>query len=194
MYSDLICFNAQEAASFSKLIAIDIIKAASRLELEKGIKRASEGLIIAEGSELNRAILENKKIDILVSSENNSKKDFMHYRNSGLNQVLCKLANKNSIAIAFSFNDVLKAKGTERSKIMGRMMQNVKLCKKYKVNMVISSFATSKFELKSPSDLISFGIILGMTPKEAKESILNIDRIFEINKDKLSGGVKLKDE
>ena len=77
---------------------------------------------------------------------------------------------------------------------MGRMMQNVKLCKKYKVNMVISSFATSKFELKSPSDLISFGIILGMTPKEAKESILNIDRIFEIKKDKLSGGVKLKDE
>src|SRR3989344_2945509 len=86
---------------------------------------------------INRSAVENKSVDILINPERNSEEDFMHYRNSGLNQVLCKLAKKNDVAIGFNFNYVLNSEGILRSKILGRMMQNVKLCQKYKVKMVI---------------------------------------------------------
>lgn len=124
---------------------------------------------LAYGKENNRKLLENKKLDILVSPEKTRKKDFIHHRNSGLNHVLCKLAKKNNIAIGISFNDILKSK--ERDKLIGRIMQNIRLCRKYKVKMVLASFATNKFEMRDAHDLMSFGICLGMNPGEAKKAL-----------------------
>ena len=102
-----------------------------------------------------------KKVDILLSPEKNNKRDFMFFRNSGLNQVLCKLAVKNHISIGFNFSDILNSNGKERSKLLGRMTQNVRLCKKYKVKMEFSSFAKNKFELRSDAILTSFAKVLG---------------------------------
>ncbi|MBI2499225.1 hypothetical protein HYV88_03195 [Candidatus Woesearchaeota archaeon] len=121
----------------------------------------------------NRKIVENKKIDIFLSPEKTRTKDFMHSRDSGLNQVLCELARKNDIVIGFNFNDVLKSKN--RSVILGKMMQNVALCRKYKVKMVILSGAKDRYELRSTKDLASFGRVMGMTPGEAKKA-LNFER------------------
>lgn len=194
MYTDLILFDFEDKTfGFSSFIKIEIIKAASPLDLEKKINRSKQKIVVAEGSELNRLILENKKVDILTGAEKSKKSDFLHYRNSGLNQVLCKLANKNNIAIAFNFNDVLIAKGTERARIMGRMMQNARLCRKYNVKMIIASFASNKFELKNANDLISFGTVIGMTPKEAKESLMNIELLMADKKSRVHEGVKIVD-
>src|SRR3989338_11038963 len=66
-----------------------------------------------------------KKKDIIVYNLEDQKRDFIHFRNSGLNQVLCKLAKKNNIAVAFNFNLVLNNDEMSRSQILGRMMQNV---------------------------------------------------------------------
>ena len=46
-------------------------------------------------------------------------------------------------------------------------MQNVRLCRKYKVRMVLASFAHDPWEMRSAYDLLAFGQVLGMTPKEA---------------------------
>ena len=196
MYTDLICFDAAEKLEdnfgFSRFIRVNIIDAMSQQDLERKIRPSSESFVVVQGSELNRLVLENKNIDLLVSPEKNRNKDFMHYRNSGLNQVLCKLAHKNGIAIAFSFNEILKSKGTSRSRIIGRIMQNIRLCRKYKLKMVLASFALSEIELRNSSDLISLGIVLGMTPKEAKESLSNVNALMEEKRDKISGGVKAR--
>ena len=116
-----------------------------------------------------RKLVNNKNLDIIVSSEKLAEKDSLHYRNSGLNQVTCKLAKQNKIAVAFSFNDILKS--NDKAKLLGRMMLNVKLCRKYKVKTVVASFATNKYEMRSSHDLLSFAEIIGMTPKEAKEAL-----------------------
>ena len=50
-------------------------------------------------------------------------------------------------------------------------MQNIRLCRKYKVKMVLASFATDKFEMRDARDLISFGVCLGMNPGEAKKAL-----------------------
>ena len=122
---------------------------------------------IKEGSE--RKFFEDKKVDIILSPEKGSTKDNLHFRNAGLNQVLCKLAKKNNIALGFSFNEILNASNLQD--VLGRMKQNVKLCRKYKVKMVFASFAKDKFEMRGAYDLLSFARILGMEPGEAKQAL-----------------------
>ena len=122
-----------------------------------------KGLVIVQGGdlEINRFVVENMKVDILLSPEKNSKKDLMFSRRSGLNQVLCKLAAKNDVAIGFDFSYLLNSSGKEQSIILGRMKQNVKFCKKYGVKMIFSSFARDKYELRSEDYLKIFARILG---------------------------------
>ncbi len=131
-------------------------------ELRKEIMN-KKGLIVVQGGDLdvNRFAVENKKVDILLSPEKNSKKDLMFSRRSGLNQVLCKLAAKNNVAVGFDFSYLLNSSGKQRARILGRMRQNVKFCKKYKVKMVFSSFARNKYELRSDDFLRVFSRVLG---------------------------------
>jgi hypothetical protein len=99
------------------------------------------------------------------------RKDFMHQRGSGLNHIMARFANNNDIKIGFSFSTILNSAPVLRSKILGRIKQNIKLCRKYKVKTVIASFARSPFDMRSPENLVSFFTVLGMHPKEAKDSV-----------------------
>lgn len=136
----------------------------------KEVKHYKDFRIIMGSSEkINRKAVEDKSVDILMSPEMEVEKDKVHQRVSGLNQVLCKLANKNKVAIGFSFSDLLNSK--EKDKVIGRMVQNVHLCRKYKVKMVLCSFAKDKWEMRAPLDLASFGVIIGMTGKEVKDAL-----------------------
>ena len=142
-------------------------------ELRKEIQKSKEKIIVSGGDEkVNRLAVESKKVDILLSPELNSKKDSFFVRKSGLNQVLCKLAYENKVAIGFNFSEILNSKGKERSKILGRMVHNVKMCRKYKVKMIISTFAKDKYELRSLDALKSFGKVIGMSPDDVKISFL----------------------
>ncbi|MAF50700.1 MAG: hypothetical protein CMH64_01285 [Nanoarchaeota archaeon] len=122
-----------------------------------------DDLRVVEGKneKINRKAVEDKNNNLLYGLEKFGIKDKIHYRDSGLNQVLCKLAKKNNVKIGFSFSDVLNS-NEEKSVILGRMVQNVKLCNKYKVDMIIGSFAKSKYEMKSGKDLVAFGKLIGM--------------------------------
>ncbi len=126
-------------------------------------------IVIGGDDKKNRKAVEDKNVDILLSPEKTRNKDFMHYRDSGLNQVLCKLANKNDVAIGFNFNDVLNS--IDRKSILGKVMQNVRLCRKYKVKMVMISGAKNEYEMRAPLDLMSFSMCIGMTPGEAKQAM-----------------------
>jgi|TARA_B100000315_G_scaffold257924_2_gene308410 hypothetical protein len=119
----------------------------------------------------SRKNFENKKLDFVFEIEKNNCRDHTHYRNSGLNQVLCKLSKDKNITIFFSFNSLLNAKNN--SLILGRMMQNAKLCKKYSVNVKIASFARKPSELRYWKDLISFGKVIGLDAGQAKKAVLN---------------------
>lgn len=139
-------------------------------EINKAEKHAE--LILVQNSEKNREVLEKSKADLLFDLETQNKRDFIHHRASGLNHVLCNLANKNKKIIGFSFNSILNSKN--RWQLLGRISQNIKLCRKYKVKTLIASFARNPFKMRSVSDLISLFVALGMHQKEAKDSLRNI--------------------
>ena len=126
-------------------------------------------LFLVKGNQYNRDILENKSVRILVSPEHNIVKDSLHFRNSGLNQVLCKIARRNGVIIGFSFNELLNSK--DRPLVLGKMMQNVKLCRKFRVKTLIASFANNDYEMRSFDTLRAFGLVIGMTPFEVKKSL-----------------------
>jgi len=138
------------------------------LVADKQISKKGFDLVFSKGS---RAHFENKNVDYMFSLEDNNKKDSMHFRSSGLDQVLCKLAFEKNMCVCFSFNDILKS--NKRELLFGRMMQNVKFCRKYKVEMLVASFARNPYEMKFWKDLISFGVCLGMHFSEAKGAVLN---------------------
>lgn len=110
-----------------------------------------------------------KGLDFIYGLEVISQKDTFHQRASGLNQVYCKLAVRNKIAVAFNLRDIFYAK--DKYVVLGRVMQNIRLCRKYKVKMMIISLAEDEYGMRNPMDLISLGISLGMTAKEASDGL-----------------------
>ena len=142
-------------------------------DFRKDTLKAEKPLIVLGGDEkLNRLIVESKHVDILLSPEIENKKDNFHYRKSGLNQVLCKLAKKNEVAVGFDFCLLINSNGEKRSQIIGKMMQNMILCKKYKNKIKIGCFTENELLTRNDSVLVSFGVILGLNEKEAKNSLL----------------------
>lgn len=164
-------------SGFSRVFFIDgkeilLLKAGNKDELRREISRAhsKKQKIVVMGSddEMNRIAVSDKRVSMLLSPEAARRRDFMHYRDSGLNHVLCNLAKENGVAIGISFSGIRSLKGIQRAEAIGRIMQNVELCRKYGAKIVLASFS------KKPSDyhaLRSFGLSIGMTPGQAKESL-----------------------
>ena len=122
-----------------------------------------ESLIVVRGGDdgVNRLAVSSKTVDILLDPHLGYRHDRMHHRDSGLNQVLCILARQHHVAVGFSFASVLTA--PDRWKSIGRLMQNIELCQKYKVPMVIGSFARDVSQQRSEQDMQAFFRVLGMT-------------------------------
>ncbi len=136
-------------------------------KVERYRKKAS--LMLVKHTGQDRYVLEKTKADILFGVEATTERDKTHQRSSGLNHIMCKIAERNKKKIAFDFNMILTAKS--KARLLGRMKQNIKLCRKYKVQTVIASFAQDPLDMRSPQDLQSFFVVLGMHPAEAKKSL-----------------------
>jgi RNase P/RNase MRP subunit p30 len=112
-------------------------------------------LIFIKPKDKPRQIVETKKNLIIFGLEEDDKKDFMHQRRSGFNHIMCKLAVKNKIKVGFSFRSLLNADISKRNVLIGRISSNIRLCKKYKVEMIIGSFAKDPYEMRNYNDLKS---------------------------------------
>ncbi len=102
----------------------------------------------------NRAIFECKWVNIATNIASSSGMEHTHYRRSGLNQVLAKLAFQNKQVHAINFAGILHSKN--RPKLLGRTMQNVHIFSKYEVPITIYSFASEPDDMRNLSDLDAF--------------------------------------
>ena len=149
----------------------NIIKVNNANDINKFIKKNSFNIAIGGNQEINRKALETKNVNMLLDAEPNEE-DFMHFRNSGLNQVLVKIAKKNNIAIGFSVNNLSKQEN--KINLLGKVMQNIMLCNKYKVKIYIINFIKDKGEESNINDLEALGLTLGMLP--GKVNVLQIEK------------------
>ena len=133
-------------------------------KLKEKIKKAKEEgntvIYTSKDDELNRKVMEKLPISTLLINQTD-RKDFQKQRNSGLNQVMVKIAKKQGIIIGINFDEILEANSQkEREEIIARIKQNIKLCNKNKVKM---NFIIQKEKnQRNLYDLKSLGIVLGM--------------------------------
>lgn len=95
----------------------------------------------------SRDLLESGVVNYFYDFEDQTQRDFLHHRNSGLNQVLCKIIKDKDKKLLFSYNLLLNSKNPQT--ILGRMMQNARFAKKYGLENYIKSFAQNPFELRA---------------------------------------------
>jgi len=152
------------------------------------IKNVRDKFVVVKGGndKVNRMAVSSKKCDILLDPHLGRRDDFLHNRNSGLNQVLCKLAKENNVAIGFGFSSVLHSKDYRE---LGRIKQNIKLCRKYKLKMVVGNFSQNKSELRGEMDVKAMFKVLGMTGKELKESEVFLAKRLDYKRRYVSKGV-----
>jgi len=139
-----------------------IIKENTYEKVRTEINKSTDKNIIfsSNDDELNRKILEKLKINILLLNLSN-RKDKLKQRNSGLNQVLAKIAQKNRISIGINLDEIIEEKNLiEKSKIISRLKQNIKLCNKNKLK--IKFISQKKENERNLHDLKSLGLVLGM--------------------------------
>ena len=130
--------------------------------IDKSQNLFKEIIVLGMNDEINRACLEHKKTTALASPEYGRTRDYNNYRNSGLNQVLCKIAKQNNKTIIENFSDIRGDKKNQ-ALILGRMLQNAKLCRKYNVKFILRNIARDEKEMKSAHELWNSQQILSNT-------------------------------
>jgi len=140
----------------------------ARNQIEKAFKQGIKAIVVAKDDEFNRKILENKKVDVLLFGDFKGRKDRLKQRDSGLNHVLCKLAKDNNIAIGLDFSEIKEKTDFVLADYLGRLMQNIKLCSKYKIKIVLFNAGD-----KNKHDLFSLLMSLGMPTSTAKYAVDN---------------------
>jgi len=148
----------------------------SQIEIQdpKKLHRGVNSLVKAE--ENSRPIIDFAPT-IVYDFEVVQEKDTLHQRVSGLNQIMCKIAKAKGTMIAFNLQTIISLKGMKRALILGRIAQNIKLCRKYKNDVIIASFAKEPLEMRTPHDLQALFYTIGMTQGEAKKAMESLNKL-----------------
>jgi len=159
-------------------LKVEARKASDVPKRARQMRRKAELVIVKGGvPEVNRAALETAEVDILLTPWSRE--------GCGLNQVLARLGQKNNVAVCFGFNELLYSYGKTRSNILANMQEAARIVKRFRCPFIISSSAAAPWDLRSPSELMSFGRVLGFRDPDIKKALSN--SVVEENRKRLSG-------
>jgi len=140
----------------------EIVLASSQKELIQKARqlkqKKSQVFFQPATEEMLRFALEKVPIDGVIGVENIHRSDSVHYIRGGLDQILCRIAQENEKIIVFSFSSILNSE--QRPRLLRRMMFNLELCQKFKVNTLFGNFSVAPEEMRSAADLQAFTRIL----------------------------------
>ena len=139
--------------------------------------RASCISVVGGDLKVNRAVVENVKIDVLS-------RPYLKRFDSGLNHILAKEALYNNVAIELCFKDALRTYLSHRSKVISNFKDTYALYRKFDFPLVLSSRAESVFDIRTTQDFISFFKQTGMTDAEINKSFETAHDILEFNKNR----------
>ena len=144
----------------------EVVSMASRLGFE--VVEASKVKIVRAGENL-RSVLERGEVKGVYDVELLEHHDSFHYRRSGINHILCDIMARKNISLVFNIRTLLEYSGRERAILFGRVTQNIRLCRKYKVSMKCGSLAEKPEQLRSLHDAEALLRILGMRDVETRK-------------------------
>ena len=96
----------------------------------------------------------------LYNNEFEAEKDFIHQRRSGLNHVLLALCAQHKITIVLNFTGLQNSLLKKQAKLIGRFIQNNKLCRKKNLTLLAATLTSQKEELRGASDVAALQRVL----------------------------------
>jgi len=134
-----------------------------RKQIQKLKKEGKKVVVQAQNDEFNRKIFENLDVDMIVGLEMHERRDRMKQRDSGLNEIHCKLAVKNKIRIGIDLKKMSRFDKAEKARVLARVMQNIKLCKRTGARIVALN--------SSKQDIASLFLSLKASTSQAKQAV-----------------------
>ncbi len=152
-------------------------------EKPKEIKGHFSGQIVTKNpghkaiffSKGSRGLVENRNVKFHYGFEELEKKDSLHHRRSGMNQVISKLMSEREKTMIIDFEKYLQG---PKEIYIGRLHQNLKLAKKYGFQIAIASFATKPQNLRAANELKHLIKSLGYHDL-AKKSVQTLSQALE---------------
>ena len=146
--------------------------------LAEAVRRSAE-IVVARGgtAELNRAVIETPEVDILINHDIEGR--------CGINHVLARLAKKNGVAIGFDFNQLMTSYRLGRIQEFSAMVETARQVSKAGAPLVLTSGAQDPWDMRSPSELMAMGRLLGLNGTEIRRGLS--DGIVRENRKRLSG-------
>ncbi|WP_407414280.1 ribonuclease P protein component 3 [Methanobrevibacter sp.] len=170
--------------SLSDVIRFDYtleIKSTNINEIRKNVNKyrnkASCISVVGGDLKVNRACLENVKIDVLS-------RPYLKRFDAGINQVLAREALRNNVAIELCFKDALKSYLSHRSKVISNFRDIYVLYRKFDFPLILSSRAESIFDIRTTHDFIAFFKQTGLTDGEIEKAFGTSHNILKFNKNR----------
>lgn len=142
--------------------------------------------VIGGNLKVNRAVLENVKVDVLS-------RPYLKRYDAGMNHILAKEAVRNNVAVELCFNDILKSYLAPRAKIISNFRDIYSLYRKFHFPLILSSGAESVFAIKTVQDFVSVFKQTGLDDDEINNLFMTSKNILEFNrnrKDMIFKGVR----
>lgn len=185
-FQDALSFRNELSDSLDVDINFDYtleIKSTNINEIRKSVNKFRDKAlcisVIGGDLKVNRAVLENIRIDVLS-------RPYLKRYDSGLNHILAKEALKNNVAVELCYNDILKSYLAPRSKILSNIRDVYTLYRKFKFPLILSSRAESIFDIKTVRDFISVFKQTGLCDSEIENAFATSRNILEYNRNRAS--------
>lgn len=174
-------------------MGINILNANSN-EIRKIINkyRNKSNYISCLGGDLkvNRSVCENRRIDVLS-------RPYYKRKDSGMNHVLAKEAQRNNVAIELCFRDILNNRLKYRARLISSFKEIMMFHRKFKFPLILTTDSKSIYHVRSTRDIAAFFKSVGFSDEEIYNGFYYYPKkIVDFNKerqDMIVNGVKLID-
>ena len=174
-------------------MGINILNANSN-EIRKIINkyRNKSNYISCLGGDLkvNRSVCENRRIDVLS-------RPYYKRKDSGMNHVLAKEAQRNNVAIELCFRDILNNRLKYRARVISSFKEIMMFHRKFKFPLILTTDSKSIYHVRSTRDIVAFFRSIGFSDEEIYNGFYYYPKkIVDFNKerqDMIVKGVKLID-
>jgi ribonuclease P/MRP protein subunit RPP1 len=139
--------------------------------------------------QVSRQAAKDRRVDIISSMPESE--DFFDL-------AAAKLALDNLSALEVDMSPLLSEWGIRRVHIISNLRKNVRIAKKIKLGIVISSGSTNEYLLRNPRDYAALSTLLDLTPRDGLRAISEVplDLIqrnrAKLNKDYIAPGIMRK--
>ncbi|HDS45770.1 MAG TPA: ribonuclease P protein component 3 [Methanomicrobia archaeon] len=144
------------------------IQAQTVTELKRKLRQLEDRVtvIAVHGSDdkITRAAVESPKVDVLTHPCSEKGEGTLSY-------VLVRFAAENGVAIDFNMSALIRSRRGERARILTTMREQLKLVRKYRAPVILTSHAHSIYDLRAPRELIALAALFGMTRAEAVRAL-----------------------